>query len=134
MNNYINKWLFFELLYYKDEFQIIDNTEFVHPNERNFVKTNLTNTLYHCIGVENEYLVVKSKNKILRIKSDIIKGYLPTPKFKWGDIVYEIGKPNTKAVIDDLFWHHNKQQFIYYLKVDGKKKTKHYRKDDLRKW
>ncbi len=131
MEDFINKWIYFELLYYKDKFQTIDNLEFVHPNDRDFVKTHLTNTFYQCIGVEGEYLKVKSKNNLLRIKPRIIKGYLPTPKFIWGDKVIEKGKLDTEAVIDDFFWHQNKEQYLFYVRVNGKRKSKQLTDNEL---
>lgn len=133
MKKNINKWLYFELLYYKDEFQRIDNLDSVHPEDREFVKNNLTNRIYHCIGMEGEYLIAKSKKYTIRVKPNVIKGYLPTPKFTWEDIVYEKGKPNETATINDFFWHHSKEQYLFYVSVNGKKKSKQLSENDLSK-
>lgn len=133
MKDCLNKWIYLEILYFRDKFQEINNLDFVHPDDRDFVKNNLTNTFYQCIGAEKEYLIVRTRNYSLRIKPQMIKGFLPTPNFRWGDNVSILSKPESTATIEDLFWHHNKEEFLYYLKVDGKKKNKRYKKDDLKK-
>jgi hypothetical protein len=132
MNDYIDKWLYFHDLYYQDKFQEINNLEFVHPDERDFVKNNSTNTFYYCIGNEGDYLKVRSKKYCLRVKPNVIKGYLPNPKFKWGDKVIQVSKPEIEAIIDDFFWHHKDEKYCYYISVNGKRKSNRYYDNDLR--
>ncbi|MEC7263578.1 MAG: hypothetical protein VXW38_07540 [Bacteroidota bacterium] len=131
MENFLNKWFYFEILYYKSDFQEINNLDFVHPDDREFVKNNLTNTIYRCIGIEDEYLIAKSRKYTLRVKPKVIKGHLPTPRFIWGDMVYEKAKPDVPAVINDFFWHHKDQRYYYHITVNGKKKSKRYSENEL---
>lgn len=130
MEKYLNKWFFLEILYYKSNFQEINNLESVHPDDWDLVKNNLTNTFYECIGLDGEYLIVRSKKHTLRIKSDLIKRYLPSPKFKWGNRVI-ISAKNTEATIDSFFWHEKDQKYYYYLTVNEKKKSKWYSEDEM---
>jgi hypothetical protein len=84
--------------------------------------------------MDGEYLKVESKGRIVvRVKIEGVKRVFPSPDFIWGDNVCILSKPNSRAIIEYLFWHHNKEEFLYYLKVDGKKKNKQYRKDDLKR-
>lgn len=131
MNDYINKWMYFDLFYYKDQFQEINNLEYVSPLDWDIVKNNSTNTIFECIGIENEYLKIKSRKFILRVKPFLIKGYLPKPKFKWEDKVTLITKPESNGIIDDLIWHQKDHTYYYHIILDGKRKTNRYSEIDL---
>jgi hypothetical protein len=131
MEEFINKCIFFEILYYKDNFQEINNLESVNVSDWDYVKTNMTNTIYICTGIENDYLIVKSKKTTLRIKPNLIKGYLPFPKFIWNEKVIQKSKPEIEAIIDDFIWHQNHQQYYYHIYVNGKRKSKRYTENDL---
>ncbi|MGB4774701.1 MAG: hypothetical protein WBP45_06000 [Daejeonella sp.] len=131
MEEYLNKWLYLDTLYYKSDFQLIDNLEFVHVDDRDYVKNNLINTIYVCIDLKDGFLIVKSKKHILRVKPNAVKGFLPSSKFKWDDKVFQITKPEIEATIDDFFWHHKDQKYYYQLIVGGKKKSNRYSESDL---
>jgi hypothetical protein len=133
MEEYLNKWLYLDTLYYKSDFQLIDNLEFVHVDDIEYVKNNLINTIYVCIDFKDGFLTVQSKRHILRIKPNAVKGFLPPSKFKWNDKVFQITKPEIEATIDDFFWHHKDQKYFYHIIVNGKKKSNRYDETDLRK-
>jgi len=97
---YIGNWLYCNILFYKDQFQEIDNLEMVHADYRTFVKENLTNTIYYCERIEDEYLVLNSKKFKLKVKANAIKKVLPKSTFIWNDKVSLIEKPNCEAIID----------------------------------
>ncbi len=131
MEDFLNKWVYLETLYYKSDFQEINKLEYIHPEDRDFVKNNLTNTFYQCLGIEDNYLTIKSKKYKLRIKPNVIKGYLPSPKFNWGDKVFQVNKPEAQAVIDDFFWHNKDQKYYYHIIVKGKRKSNRYSETEL---
>jgi hypothetical protein len=120
---FLNKWLFYPSL--KDS--ITD--ELIHPDDLN--KINGTG-IVHCIGIENGHLLVRSKNSVIRVRKEGVKIILPTPAYNWSENVYEISKLEIKAQIDDLFWHHTKREFLYYLKINGKRKSKRFSEKELK--
>ncbi len=58
---------------------------------------------------------------------------MPNPKFNWYDKVIQISKPEIEAIIDDFFWHHKDQRYLYHLTMNGKRKSNRYDESDLRK-
>lgn len=131
MTEFLNKWLWLDLLFYKDEFQEINKLEMVHPLDREAFKINSTNTLYECIGFEDDYLLIKNKLKSFRVKKEAIKQIMPSPKFNWNDRVIQSSKPDVEAIIDDFFWHHKDQKYLYHIIVNNKKKSNRYDESEL---
>lgn len=121
---YVNKWLFYPYLKNNDLDYLIHPEDLVKLYSLGVVKG---------LEVDGEYLKVESKGVIVRVKIDGVKRVFPSPDFTWGDEVCILSKPDSKAIIEDLFWYHNKEEFLYHLEVDGKKKSKQYSKDELKK-
>jgi hypothetical protein len=46
MNDILNKWIWLDLLFYKDEFQEINKLNLVNPLDLENFKTNPMNTLF----------------------------------------------------------------------------------------
>mgnify|MGYP003596883821 CR=1 FL=1 len=133
MNEFLNKWFLLDLLFYKDEFQEINKLDLVHPLDTEVFKSNPMNKLYECIGIEGDFLVIKHKANSFRIKKEAIKQLMPNPKFKWGEKVIQISKPEIESHIDDFFWHYKNGEYLYNLIVNGKRKSNRYNESDLEK-
>jgi len=131
IKDYLSKWLFCIRLYYKDEFQEINNLHLVNPDFREFVKNNLTNTLYKCIKINGKYLVIHSKDYKLEILPEAIKIIMPNPKFEWGDKVQEVESPEIKGEVENIIWHMKDNEYKYYIKVNGKSKSRRYNPNEL---
>ena len=131
MEKIINKFLYLKDLYYKDKFQEINNLDSVHPEDQDFVKNNITNTIYECIEVQGEYLVIKAKKYTLRIKPNVIRLILPTSNYKWNEKVFENSKPTLEARIEDILWHHKEQKYYYHISINGKRKSRRYSESDF---
>ena len=130
MKEFLNNWVWLDLLFYKDEFQEINKLYLVHPLDRKKFKSN---TLYECIGSEGDYIILKKKTHTYRVQKEAVKQIMPNPKFNWNDKVIQISRPNIEASIDDFFWHHKNQKYFYHLTVNGKKKSNRYDETDLMK-
>ncbi len=130
-DRYLNKWVTCKNLYYKDEFQEIDNLDLVHEDFKDFVRVNRTQTIYKCVGNDSDFLILRSKLFELKVKSEAIHQVLPNPVFEWSEKVREIVRPEIVGVIDDLLWHQNKQTFLYYISVENKRKSKQYQSTEL---
>jgi len=121
-NIYINKWLFFP--YLKDN----DLDYLIHPDD--LIKVTGLGVV-KALEMEGGFLKVQYKKVIIRVNVEGVKRILPDPKYTWGEKVNILTKPDSKAQVEDLFWHHNNEEFLYLLKVNGKKKTKQYQEKDL---
>lgn len=131
MEDYLNKWLYLETLYYRSGVQEINKLEFIHPDDWDFVINNLTNTVNKCIGFEGDYLIIKSKRCTIRVRQQVIKSILPSSQFKWGDIVCQVKKPEINVIVENLIWHHKDQKYYYQISISGKNKSRRYAEDEL---
>jgi hypothetical protein len=130
---FLYKWAVCEILYYEDEFQTINKLHLVHIDYQGFVKKNLSQTLYYCFDIDDDYLFLRSKTYILKVKPEAIRKIYPTPLFSWGDSVQEIERPEITGEIDNIIWHQKDQEFKYYIKVNGKVKSRRYSPNELKK-
>jgi hypothetical protein len=60
---------------------------------------------------------------------------LPEPEFEIDDAVETVGEQHSfrHGFIQERIWHHNEEQWHYYLVVDGKRVSKRYCSSDLRR-
>ena len=130
-NQYLNKWVVCKNLYYKDEFQEINNLDLVHEDFKDFVLGHRTQTIYKCLGLDNDYLILRSKLFELKVKSAAIEFVLPNPVFEWGMKVKEVVRPEVIGVVEDLLWHQKRQTFLYQISVGDKKKSRQYQSNEL---
>ncbi len=122
MLEFVDKWILYPYLKNNDLDYLIHKDDLTKVNSLGLVK---------CIGIEGDYLIVQDKNGIYRVKEEGVKRSFPNPKFIWGDKVIDIRKPDLILEIDDFFWHHKRNEFIYTLKSNGKKSSKRFSEDDL---
>ena len=121
-NNYINNWIYYPWLKNSQQDNLIHTEDLGEIKGLGIAK---------CIKEDDDFITIKIKNGYCRVKKEGIKRLLPQPKFEWGDYVIKLKRPGIKATIDDFFWHHNKGEYIYYIKVDGKRKSKQFSADEL---
>ena len=53
------------------------------------------------------------------------------PLYGYGDAVSVIDHPDRKGVIRDIIWHFERNVFVYYLEMDGKKNKTRYTEEEL---
>lgn len=112
---YLNKWLYYPWLKNSDLDFLINKDDLDRINGLGLVL---------CIAEEEDYITVKNSQNVIRVKREGIQKILPSPKFIWKEIVYD--RDDFKAKIEDLFWHHNKNQYLYYITINGKSKSKRF--------
>ena len=128
---YIDKWVSSETIYWKDEFQEIDNLKHVMEEDRTFAKSNFTYVFGKCIGVIGNFLIILDKRGTIRIKPKLINYIYQTPKFEWGNSVQEIKRPEIKGKIESLFWHLKDNEYKYFIRKNGKVKSRRYDEHEL---
>jgi hypothetical protein len=132
INDYIDKWIASSTIYWKDVYQEIDNLQYVKEEDRRFAKNNIKLIFGKCIGVIENYLIIQDKRGILRIMPELVANIYPSPKFEWGDKIQEIQRPEIKGEIENLIWHMKDNEFKYFIKINGKSKSRRYNPDELK--
>lgn len=111
---YVGKWLYYPWLKGSSDENLI------HPDDRQIIGIGIV----QCIGVENEYILLRNKNSVIRGKVIGSNRILPSPKFVWRDKVYEVKRDAIVCIIDDLFWHFKDAEYKYLITINGKRKSK----------
>jgi hypothetical protein len=93
-------------------------------------KLNLYGKVFQCIDKENNYIKIKYGENIIRVKPELYKVI--------NIFVIPIGKeaklkkyPKEKAIIKEIIWQATYEQPVYYIILNGKKKTKRYFLEDF---
>ena len=55
----------------------------------------------------------------------------PEPKFKIGDKVHEIQRPEIVGIIDCIFWHFKDNEYKFHININEKRKSKRYLESEL---
>jgi hypothetical protein len=121
MEDYISKWLHYPWLLGSSDIDLI------HPDDREINGLGIAK----CIGVEEEYLVLKTKHLSIMVKPEGVKRVLPIPKFEWDEKVIDISNPTIVATVDDFFWHFKDNVFKYFIIVNNKRKSRQYIEEEL---
>jgi len=141
---YTNKWGVFRCSFSGNEFELI------HPDDRekkleiNGVVWGNTEHygvlwhcigrigVWHCIGTEGEYIKVVYGENIYRVKPDYFYE-VPEPKYKLGDCVrlQDGSNAGSHAIVDAHEWHDKEGKHCYYVKVNGKRKSRRYFESDF---
>lgn len=69
--------------------------------------------------------------KGILIAIDKIRQLEQPPRFVDGDLVSPVSHPELVGAIHEIRWHFNRQEYMYFITVNGKKKSKRYYFDDL---
>jgi hypothetical protein len=122
MGEYLNKWLFYPWLKNSNLDNLIDEDDLNKVDAIGIVL---------CIDEKGDYITVKNNNGIFKVRKEGVKRVLPAPKYIWGDIVILKENPKVPAVVNDFFWHHNREQYLFYVSAGGKKKSKQLSENEL---
>jgi hypothetical protein len=108
-----------------------DGEQYIHPNDlERFSKYQGTCYLFQCIDVETLYITLKLKNETFKVTPEFYKP-LPSPKYVSGDKVKLMNKPDDIAVIQYHMWHYDRNEPMYFISLNDKKKTKRYWESDF---
>jgi hypothetical protein len=93
-------------------------------------KLNLYGKVFKCIDKETNYIKIMYDNNIIRVKPELYKliNIFVIP------IGYETRLkkyPKEKAIVKEIIWQATYEQPVYYITINGKKKTKRYFLEDF---
>ncbi|RXK87243.1 hypothetical protein [Filimonas effusa] len=108
-----------------------DSIELIHPdvplNELNGIDLGLC----FCIGVEQGYLILRTKQGVFKMKHcDKIELITPSPFF-WGDCVSVVSSPKVHGIIDLILWDSSKKMYKYAILINDKPASRYYNSEAL---
>ena len=102
----------------------------IHPEDLPVLQSHGLGISF-CLDDKGDYLKLKFKSVIVRVKKEGVKKILPAPKFYWNQQVRIKTSPSLSVEIHDLFWHHKDGDYYYYLLKEGKLDKKRYKESEL---
>lgn len=102
--------------------------DLIHPEDIGQFKPN-NSLVFYCKDTFEDYLILQYGIYEYRVKPNNYK-LLKEPPFHSGDqvIVKNQEKP---GVIEEIQWHYKDNNFIFYISIEGKKKTRRYLDNEL---
>lgn len=108
-----------------------DGEQYVHPNDLGrFLKYQGTCYLFQCIDVDDVYITLKLRDETFKVKPDFYKP-VPLPKYLPGYQVKLVHKPDDFVEILFLMWHYDRNEPMYFIRLNGKRKSKRYWESDF---
>lgn len=107
-----------------------NGTDLVHPEDLEaFALLQPYGKVFFYFKKSNDYIFLKYQNNIFRVKPTLFKT-IPTPIFNFDQEVETVSSKNSdikyKGKIYDIFWHTQKKQHMFFLKIGEKRKSKRY--------
>jgi hypothetical protein len=109
-----------------------DGAELIHPDDiERFRQLMPSARVFHCDGVEGEYLVLAYGEHRFRVKRSLFRP-VDRPARAIGESVSLMTKGNlVHGVITDIVWHFQRAEPYYHVTANGKELKKRYWKDDF---
>ena len=126
MGKYKNTWCIYPWFYE-------DGADLIHPDDLERYKERFLyhqNCLLYCIDEDPDYITVKHKEELFRVKPELYKRVI-IPRYSYGEHLKLKKYPDAICVVDDLRWHYDRAEPIYTLIVDGKKKSRRYYEEEF---
>lgn len=86
--------------------------------------------IFRCVGERDEFIELQYNGHSYLVKPQLFKK-VPTPKFNFGDTVRLRKKPEVIGTISEINWHNQTEKEMYFIEVDGKKKSSRYFSEEL---
>ena len=84
----------------------------------------------HCVAQSDGYLVVRQESEEFHVTPEKYT-VIPTPKFDFGDMVYEPGRLKNMGKICYIAWHSKREQHMFFIRIGNKVKSKRFFAEDL---
>jgi len=106
-------------------------TEMIHPSDyHHFSILKPYGKVFQCVGESERYLVLRYGLAQYRVKPDLYQP-IPKPPFVIGEPVRVKDDPNLIGVVCDINWHHQKSSPIFFLEINGKRRSRRFFQDEL---
>lgn len=110
---------------------IEDGEHMIFPSDlESFKKLLPYGKVFNCIDEVGGYLTLRYGKDTFRVKPDLYKA-VNKPRFEIGCNI-KLTKDNTQeGTIIEINWHHKNDSPIYYISINGKRKSTRYNDEDL---
>ena len=110
---------------------IEDGEQLIFPSDLERFKKLLPNgKVFKCIHEVDGYLVLEYGKNTFRVKSDLFKP-VDKPIFEIGCNVRLVKEHEQEGTIEAINWHYKNDEPMYYLIINGKRKSTRYFNEDL---
>lgn len=83
------------------------------------------------IDSDNRIANILQPTKDIQISTNDIERINEPPAFVYGDFVSPVNHSDIIGKIETIIWHFKNKKYIYYISVNGKKKSTRYYAEDL---
>ncbi len=129
-----NDWVYLKVLL--SEQMQIDERFLIHPDDVHLIKNDLHFGLLKCISFKDGYYnFIGSENTFVRALKGAVSKKMPAPQFDFEEEVIDLTKSNHLAIgsISNISFHSVRNEYMYFIAVEGKKKSRRYFADELEK-
>lgn len=107
-----------------------DGMGHIHPDDRQAViDLAPTGLVFECVSESRPYVVLRYGNQQIRVKPELFRP-VENPKKRIGQEVV-LKKDGALGTIVDIMWHYKENAHMYFLEINGKKKSKRYWAEDF---
>ncbi len=85
--------------------------------------------VYICKSIQNKHLIIQNGRTELKIQFDDFNR-IKEPKYHFGEQV-EVMYLEKTGNVEDIYWHYKSEKHIYFLIIDGKKKSRRFYEEEL---
>ena len=107
------------------------NENYIHIQDLEKIREFHSNgKVFQCIDENIDYITLKYGNDTFRVKPELYS-MINEKLLPIGSIVKLKKYPDMNAIIIDNRWHGDKEEPMYFITLNGKKKTKRYFLEDF---
>lgn len=108
-----------------------DGKELIEPSYREeFRNLQPYGKVFLCIGEQDEFIVLQYKNQSFLVEPTLFQ-IISTPEFTFGQTVSIRRNPEVLGSICEINWHYKREKEMYFIEVNGKKKSSRYFSEEL---
>ncbi|PSK93101.1 hypothetical protein [Taibaiella chishuiensis] len=108
------------------------NNDLIHPEDLAKAEEQGLGSFSECVYEDAAYLTLKKiTGETIRVKAEGVFRILPAPKFRMGDPVREVARPEVKGTVCEFIWHTKDLDYKYYIVIGGRRKSRRYNPDEL---
>jgi hypothetical protein len=85
--------------------------------------------VFECVAETSRYVTLSCGGKKFRVSPELFRP-VPAPRWRVGQDVVLKGDGRSATIVE-MAWHHQREQAMYFLLLEGKKKSRRYWESDF---